>query len=126
MPGGERPAPVEDDRPDRHARMVCGLPAAGRPAAGGRCYGCEGGWGIAGGMSGPADGDQAGTGDRARLVFTIRMMKITISVASPARTSSTPPTMLATRPPPKLSPHARSLPAGRLVPPGVSTVNRPG
>src|SRR6266516_26531 len=85
MPGGERPAPVEDDRPDRHARMVCGLPAAGRPAAGG---GGMGGPADGGGMSGPAGGDQAGTGDRARLVFTIRMMKITISVASPARTSS--------------------------------------
>ncbi len=79
-----------------------------------------------GGPGGPGGGDQAGTGDRARLVFTIRMMKITISTASPARMSSTPPTMLATRPPPKLSPNARSLPAGRPVPPGVSTVNRPG
>ena len=47
------------------------------------------------------------TGDRARLVFTRRMTKITISPASPARTSSTPPTMLATRAPAKLSPNAR-------------------
>src|SRR5437763_1396437 len=36
MPWGERPAPVEDDRPDRHARMVCVLPAgpAGQRAVG--------------------------------------------------------------------------------------------
>jgi len=115
--------------------MVCRSPA-GQPAIGRREAltlrggGCEGGGmgdggmgdggmgdgGMGGaGVGGPGGGDQAGTGDRARLVFTIRMMKITISAASPAKMSSTPPTMLATRPPPKLSPNARSLPAGRLV-----------
>ena len=79
-----------------------------------------GGGGMGGGgVGGPAGADQAGTGDRARLVFTIRMMKITISPPSPARISSTPPPMLATRPPPKLSPKARSLPGGRSVWPGV-------
>src|SRR5215468_3935993 len=37
VPRGERPAPVEDDRPDHHARMVCALPAGPRRprAAGG-------------------------------------------------------------------------------------------
>jgi hypothetical protein len=50
-----------------------------------------------GGMGGPGGADQAGAGGRARLVFTIRMMKITISPPSPAKMSSTPPPMLATR-----------------------------
>ena len=79
-----------------------------------------------GGVAGPAGGDQAGTGDRARLVFTTRMMKITISPASPASMSSTPMMMGPRMPPAMLSPNARSLPAGRLFWPGVSTVNRPG
>ena len=88
-----------------------------------------GGGGMGGGgAGGPGGGDQAGTGDRARLVFTIRMMKITISTASPARMSSTPPTMLATRPPPEavaereIAAGRQAGPAGRLdrEPAGVS------
>src|SRR6266576_1415771 len=105
MPRGERPAPVEDDRPDRHARMVCARPAASGPAAASRCYGLRGGYCEGGGVGcgcagggGAEGGDQAGAGERARLVFTIRMRKIT---ASPASMSSTP-IMMGTRMPPAM------------------------
>ena len=80
-----------------------------------------------GGMEGDGmGGDHAGAGDRARLVCTIRTMKITSSVASPASMSSTPIRMGPRMPPAMLSPNARLLPAGTPAAPGVSTVNRPG
>src|SRR5262245_2498523 len=81
---------------------------------------------VGGAPGGGPGADQAPAAERAREVFTTRMMKITTSPMIPASMSSPPGKAMPAIPPTMLSPNARSLPPGTLLAPRVSTLNRPG